>query len=350
MGLEKKKALVAMSGGVDSAMAADLTLRAGMDAVGITMRLWSDGSDMDENCRDAAAVCQILGISHRSVDLREDFCRCVVDSFISDYAEGRTPNPCVECNRHLKFGALCDLAEAEGFDRLVTGHYAKIEQDAEGIYRLRKAKDAAKDQSYFLWGIRKEWLPRISFPLGDYTKPEIRSLAAERGLPSASRSDSQDICFVPDGDYVSFIEKHSDLSFPKGNFIDPNGTVLGEHQGLVRYTVGQRKGLGIALGVPAFVREKNPKNNTVTLCSDEELYGKELWADRINLLVDEKELPDRMEAKIRYRHTPAPATVHLSGGHLHILFDTPQRAIALGQSVVLYSGDTVLGGGIIDEV
>lgn len=351
MRMKKERALVAMSGGVDSAVAAELTIRSGAEATGLTMTLWKEGEGEDENVRDAAAVCLRLGIPHRAVDLREDFCRFVVEPFISDYAEGRTPNPCVECNRRLKFGALCDLAEAEGFDRLVTGHYARIEEDGEGGFSLKKARDAAKDQSYFLWGIRREWLSRLSFPLGDYTKPEIRAMAAERGLPSASRSDSQDICFVPDGDYVSFIENHTHRSFPKGNFVDTEGKILGVHQGIIHYTVGQRKGLGIALGAPAFVKEKNPLTNTVTLSSDAELYQSELWADHVNLLLDAERLPSRVEAKIRYRHAPAPATVTLEAdGRLHVVFDAPQRAIAIGQSLVLYDGDTLLAGGVITKV
>ena len=354
-----KKAWVAMSGGVDSAVAAYLTKAEEFDAEGVTMRLWSEGETVgddlspepDQNCLDAAKVSEILGIPHRSVALGHTFEEKVLDRFIDDYAKGKTPNPCVECNRCLKFGKLLDLIDQWGGGLLVTGHYARIEQDEQGRFLLKKAKDSSKDQSYFLWGIDKSRLPQIRFPLGEYTKTEIRAIATEHGLPSASRSDSQDICFVPDGDYVRFIEAHSDLSFPKGSFISPDGTVLGEHQGLIRYTVGQRKGLGIALGAPAFVACKNPAENTVTLCSDAELYTRELTASQVNLLVEEESLfPARVEAKIRYRHTPAPATVtRLDDGRLHVLFDTPQRAIAPGQSVVLYDGDTVLGGGIIDE-
>ena len=354
---KKKKAYVAMSGGVDSAVAAYLTLSEGFDAEGVTMRLWSEGErfgdsdspEPDQNCRDAAAVAELLGIPHRSVAYGESFRASVLDRFIDDYAKGRTPNPCVECNRCLKFGKLFELVDSLGGGLLVTGHYARIEQSEDGAFLLKKARDAAKDQSYFLWGIRREHLSRIRFPLGDYTKPEIRAIARDRGLPSASRSDSQDICFVPDGDYVRFISENSDLTFPKGNFISPDGRVLGEHQGLIRYTVGQRKGLGIALGAPAFVSCKDPASNTVTLCSDAELFTSELTASWANILTPDGLLPSRVEAKIRYRHTPAPATVTpMDGNRFRVVFDTPQRAIAPGQSVVLYNGDTVLGGGIID--
>ncbi len=358
--VKKEKAWVAMSGGVDSAVAAYLTCEDGFDTEGVTMRLWSESEALtdtpcptpDQNCRDAAAVCDALGLPHRCVGLGESFREKVVDRFIDDYARGLTPNPCVECNRCLKFGALLSLIDEWGGGLLVTGHYARIERESDGSYRLRMARDTAKDQSYFLWGVDRHALPRIRFPLGDYTKSEIRAIAAKEGLPSASRSDSQDICFVPDGDYVRFIEEHSDLSFPRGNFISLDGKVLGEHQGLVRYTVGQRKGLGIALGAPAFVARKNSVENTVTLCSDDELYTCELTASHVNFLVEEEGLfPARVRAKIRYRHTPAPATVtRLSDGRIHVVFDTPQRAIAPGQSVVLYDGDVVLGGGVIEGV
>ena len=353
----EKKKWIAMSGGVDSAVAAYLSIRDGLDAEGVTMRLWSDGETLsdtehpepDQNRTDAATVCRILNLPHRSVSLGETFQKKVLDRFMDDYAKGLTPNPCVECNRCLKFGKLFDLIDQWGGGLLVTGHYARIEQETDGTYRLKRAKDTAKDQSYFLWGISRDLLSRIRFPLGDYTKPEIRAIAAEKGLPAASRSDSQDICFVPDGDYARFIDAHSDLSFPKGNFISPDGKILGEHQGMIHYTIGQRKGLGIALGAPAFVYRKNTADNTVTLCSDAELYGKELTASCVNLLVEDSLLPSRVEAKIRYRHAPAPATVtRLEDGRIHLLFDTPQRAITPGQSVVLYDGDTVLGGGTID--
>ncbi len=355
--IKKEKAWIAMSGGVDSAVAAYLTLSEGFSAEGVTMRLWSETESLtdtadptpDQNCLDAAAVCAAMGIPHRSVGLGESFQKNVVDRFIDAYVRGLTPNPCVDCNRCLKFGRLLSLIDEWGGGLLITGHYAIIEKNEDGFYCLKKAKDSAKDQSYFLWGIAKEALPRIRFPLGEYTKPEIRAIALERGLPSASRSDSQDICFVPDGDYVRFIEAHSDLSFPKGNFVSPDGRVLGEHQGLIRYTVGQRKGLGIALGAPAFVSRKDPLENTVTLCSDAQLYTRELTASHINILTENGRFPARAEAKIRYRHTPAPATItHLDDGRIRVVFDSPQRAIAPGQSVVLYDGDTVLGGGVIE--
>ena len=347
----KEKALIAMSGGVDSAVAA-LLLRESFDLTGITMNLLNteNSQDPDQNSKDAKKIASALDFPHVDVDLSKDFRREVIESFIADYHQGRTPNPCVTCNKKLKFGKLFHIADSMNIPYLATGHYANISKQSNGSYELRKATDTAKDQTYFLWAIKKERLPFILFPLGGYTKPQIREMAQNNGLPNASRSDSQDICFIPDGDYISFIKNNSSIQFEKGNFVDLKGNVLGIHQGLENYTIGQRKGLGIALGKPMFVGAKNSSLNTVTLCSDEQLYGSTLSAKSLNLLVDETfESPVKLQAKIRYRHAPATATVYkVDEDTLRVDFDVPQRAITQGQSLVLYDGDTVIGGGIIE--
>ena len=271
-----KKILVAMSGGVDSAVAAYLIKSQGYDVGGITMRVWSDGevigdsenSTPDVNCTDAKQIADALQMPHYTVALGESFKRCVVDKFIEDYKNGLTPNPCVECNKSIKFGKLFDMALSLSYDGIATGHYARIEQDQNGKFYLKKAADEAKDQSYFLWSIDKNKLPYIKFPLGKYTKPQVREIAKAQGFFNAHRSDSQDICFISDGDYASFIANHSSLSFPTGDFLDAEGNTIGKHNGIINYTIGQRKGLGVAFGIPMFVIGKDAYHNTVTLCTN----------------------------------------------------------------------------------
>ena len=346
-----------MSGGVDSAVCAYLIKEHNFDAEGITMRLWSTDEKIpdspticpDRNCDDAKLICDRLGIPHNTCALGESFKACVVDKFISDYICGLTPNPCVECNKHIKFGALMEIALSGGFDYLATGHYARIEKHGNEFF-IKKAFDEKKDQTYFLWSIKKEYLPYILFPLGDKTKDEIRAIARDNNFENANRSDSQDICFIENGDYASFILSQTQKSFPCGNFISPEGKILGTHTGIINYTVGQRKGLGIAVGRPIFVAKKDTVNNTVTLCDDKDLFSNTLTANSVNLLLSrDLSTPTRLSAKIRYRHSPAAATVKLlDDGRLSVVFDEPQRAITPGQSVVLYDEDTLIGGGIIE--
>ena len=354
-----EKVLVALSGGVDSAAAALILTEKGYKTAGATMKLCTkdDGEKDGENVTvptqdiiDAKSICDALGIEHYAVSYNKSFCKNVIESFIDEYKNGGTPNPCVECNRKIKFGVLLDFAISKGFDRLATGHYAKIERTQGGRHLLKCAADKNKDQSYFLWSLTGEQLSRVLFPLGDMTKDEIRALAAAHGFSNAHKSDSQDICFIPDGDYARFIKEYTNETFPTGDFIDLSGNVLGKHSGIINYTVGQRKGLGIALGKPAFVKEKNVTSNTVTLCDDAELYSKTVTAISANFsAVDKLDAPTRLYAKIRYRHTPAIAMVtQTSETSFTVEFDEPQRAAAKGQSVVLYDEDVVVGGGIIN--
>jgi tRNA-specific 2-thiouridylase len=351
----KKKALVAMSGGVDSSVAAYLTLKEGYDVIATTILTgsFSCGNDEDscaDGCAvgDARAVAETLGIEHHTLDLSGPFKKHVVDYFIYYYVTGKTPNPCVECNRHIKFGALLDFALERGATKIVTGHYARVGNE-NGRYLLQRAGDPKKDQSYVLWRLDQRQLSHIYFPLADYRKQEVRELAASLGLPAAKKQESQDICFIPDRDYASFIEKTAGQISPPGDFIDTSGRVLGRHRGLIHYTTGQRKGLGLSLGEPVYVRSKDPEKNTVTLCRESELYTGRLVARQINLIATDM-LPGRVRAgaKTRYSQREVPAVVWQTGEDEFVVeFDTPVRAVTPGQSVVLYDGDTVLGGGVI---
>ena len=345
------KALIAMSGGVDSSVAASLMLRQGIGAHGVTMRL-QESARTARDIADAASVCRALGIEHTVLDCRAEFAREVEDAFVAAYESGRTPNPCIVCNKKLKFGRLMEAADERGLELVVTGHYARVAFDnASGRWLLKKGLDEPKDQSYFLYLLSQEQLKRVRFPLGDYTKEEARTLADELRFLNARKHDSQDICFVPDGDYVAFVERHSGKSFPAGDFVDPEGRVVGRHQGIIRYTVGQRKGLGLASTAPWYVAGVDAARNEVRLTHGEALWHRTVYADALNwIAIPGVEGELRCCAKLRSRHREQPCTAVIEGGRLRVDFDEPQRAPTLGQALVLYDGDTVLGGGTICEV
>lgn len=348
------KALIAMSGGVDSSVAAWLMRNAGFDCAGATLRLCDCTTlGIDQNTDDAKNIADKLGMDFYIFDHTADFCSKVVDEFIHCYEEGGTPNPCVNCNRHLKFGALLETALSMGFDYIATGHYARIQQNPEtGRYLLFRADDEAKDQTYFLSCMTQHQLAHTKFPLSELTKEQVRNIAQEQGYANAKKRDSQDICFIPDGDYVSFMKRYTNKDYPTGNFLDLQGNMVGIHNGAVCYTIGQRKGLGIALGEPVYVCKKDMVNNTVTVGPNEVLFHKTLLAKDWNWIpFPALTEPMRITAKVRYRHNAQPATVYpQENGYARVEFDEPQRAITPGQTVVLYDGDMVVGGGTITEV
>ncbi len=348
----EKKALIAMSGGVDSSVAAYLAGQAGFSCMGAIMLLHTDAGT-PQQVEDARSVAEKLGMPFRVLDFQEDFRRLVMDDFVAAYEKGDTPNPCVVCNRYMKFGKLLQAARELGCDCIVSGHYARIAKDeVSGRFVLRKAADESKDQSYFLYSLSQEQLGHMQFPLGDLTKEQAREIAHAQGFLTAKKKDSQDICFVPDGDYLSFMTRHTGKTYPSGAFLSMDGKEVGRHKGAVGYTLGQRKGLGLAMGEPVYVCRKDMSNNTVTVGPNEALMHRTLLAkDWFWHTVAELTEPIRVFAKARSRMTEQPATVYPAGNGLaRVEFDEPQRAITPGQAVVLYQGDTVVGGGIITEV
>lgn len=345
MGGKGMKAAVAMSGGVDSSLTAALLIERGFEVIGLTMQLTDDQTSA---VGDARRVCDFLGIDHHVVDLRAEFQTHVVNYFVDEYLNGRTPNPCVECNKFIKFGALFDYAMELGVDYFSTGHYARVEKIGEKFY-LSKAADIKKDQSYVLYNLRAEQLPKIILPLGAFSKDETRARAAAMGLPVAHKPDSQEICFVPDDDYKKFLRSHASseaAALTAGSIVDIDGKILGEHNGAAFYTIGQRKGLGIANPEPLYVVATDPLNRRVIVGRSHELFSTTLTVDDVHWIYP-VELPLRAEAKIRYSPRVAPCIVRSIDNRLAVEFDEPQRAITCGQSIVFYDERIVLGGGKI---
>ncbi len=341
-----------MSGGVDSTAAALLLLEQGFEIAGGTFRLFDapHGQAADSPAEDAAAACRALGIPHYTFDFREIFKKKVLDRFAEEYDRGRTPNPCVLCNREIKFGAFLDAAREYGYDRVATGHYARVEYDgAQTLYRVRRAACAEKDQSYVLYTLSQTRLAAAEFPLGNFSKADARRLAQAHGLAAAKKPESQDICFVPDGDYAAFLCGYLGTKSPPGDFLGENGEILGRHRGVRHYTIGQRRGIGLSFSQPMFVAGIDAEANTVKLAPNEALMRSSLNVSGLNWIEPLKtDVPLRLEVKLRYGAKPAAATVYASGETAAVVFDEPQRAVTPGQSAVFYNGEYLVGGGVID--
>ena len=353
--MEEKMALIGMSGGVDSSVAACLMLQSGYKCIGATMRLFDSAEEESTCCsledvEDARAVARKLGIAHYVFNFKEDFDRQVMAKFAACYESGLTPNPCIDCNRFLKFDRLLRRAQELGCEYVVSGHYAQIRRDnVTGRYLLYKAADRAKDQTYFLACLNQYQLAHIQFPLGGLTKTQVRAIAQEQGFVNARKHDSQDICFVPDGDYVAFLEAYTGHRYEGGDFLSLDGQVVGRHRGAVAYTLGQRKGLGLAMGTPVYICGKDMAANTVTVGPNQALFSQALEAADWNWYPFETlTTPLEVTAKTRHSQLETPATVYPGeNGTARVEFHTPQRAVTPGQAVVLYQGDLVLGGGTI---
>lgn len=352
----KGKVLLGMSGGVDSSAAALILLRQGYEVVGATMRLRPDGSETEapggccslSDIDDARRVCAKLGIDHLVLNFIDSFQENVIRRFASQYAAGLTPNPCIECNKHVKFGAFLSRALLLGCDYVATGHYALTERREDGRWLLKRSP-AKKDQSYVLYSMTQQQLAHTLFPVGNYEKERIRAMAEEAGLPVAHKRDSQEICFVPDNDYAGFLERYSGHAARPGDFLDEEGSVIGRHRGVIHYTVGQRKGLGVSFGEPRYVTKIDAVHNTVTLGREMSRYTAGLTAADLNFIpFDTLEQEMRVQAKVRYSAKPAEARLlPLGEGRVRVEFESPQRAVSPGQAVVFYQDDLVLGGGTI---
>lgn len=358
----KEKVVVGMSGGVDSSVAAYLLKEQGYDVIGVTMQIWQeeDVCSVSENggccgisaVEDARRVANMLGIPYYVMNFRSDFQKNVIDYFVSEYENGRTPNPCNACNRYVKWESLLQRSLEIGADYIATGHYARVEKLTNGRYAIRNSVTAAKDQTYALYNLTQDQLSKTLMPVGDYEKPEIRKIAEEIGLPVASKSDSQDICFVPDHDYAAFIERETGRRSMPGNFVDVQGNIMGTHKGMIHYTIGQRKGLGITSDAPLFVKELRPSTNEVVLCRSNELFANTCYVDRVNFMgLAREDLTDKgleVMGKVRYSHKGQKAMIFpTADGGLRCEFEEPVRAITPGQAAVFYLGEHVACGGTL---
>lgn len=359
-----ERVVVAMSGGVDSSVALLQVLEAGYDAIGVTLKLWeyrdAGGNLLGESTccpvdaiNDARDVCVSYGVPHYSLDFREVFQSTVIDNFVKEYIRGHTPNPCVRCNTYVKWDALLRHADQLGAQAIATGHYARIAADPDGKLRLLRGKDSRKDQSYMLWGISRDTLAQTLFPLGDLTKAQVRQIARTNKLVTADTSESQEICFVADNHYPRFLKSRSNGQFKdpgNGEIVDEDGNVIGTHRGYPFYTVGQRRGLGIAHSEPLYVKELNPSTNQIKAAPRSSLFNRVCLVEQVNWLVDKPSEPVRVQARIRYNSSGSPAKLTPEQDHVRIEFEEPQLAITPGQSAVFYDAEVVLGGGIIKHV
>lgn len=354
-----QKVVIGMSGGVDSSVAASLLKQQGYDVVGVTMQIWQDEADyvQEENggccglsaVDDARRVANQLGIPYYVMNFKDSFKNNVIDYFIQDYLDGKTPNPCIACNRYVKWESLLKRSLDIGADYIATGHYARIVQLENGRYALKKSATAAKDQTYALYNLTQYQLAHTLMPVGEYTKDQIREMAKDINLRVANKPDSQEICFIPDNNYAGFIEETTGMEIKPGNFVDMDGNVLGQHKGIIHYTVGQRKGLNLSLGKPAFVVEIRPETNEVVIGDNQDVFHDTLYAEKLNFMsIPDLEGQLKVTGKIRYSHQGAPCTIEKAGDDLvKVVFDEPVRAITPGQAVVFYDGDIVVGGGTI---